>query len=481
MRCPSDKLFIAYCDGEVSAKRRAAIEEHVEACERCRERIRGFEALRDVARERADGTVTEQDVSAFMALLPAQRPSFITWGRAAAAASICAVFLVGLLIGRAIAPRPQVVEVHHVATLPEQEVVSALTALQRVKLAATTGTIDADLRQIENLLCEPVRQPDNVAATRAVRLIQQGEDAVASYDFARAASFFEDASKLAEATALGSYAKFQHATILAEKMGVYETALAELADVSQMSDEPALSREAGYTLAACEIALGDAWRAAWTLEGLAREGAGDTRLAELAVQAGNLCYEETLDLETAQRCYMIWAETVADLEAEYGKVKETRQRLALLEESARDRWEPLYLYLRAEKAHPYEAQDMYARIVGSYPESSLADSAFVKWYGLEEARRDRYARDEMRSAQRPATELARWENVAESDEVPEEIRAYARLKIADHLHERLDGVEQVVFAYREVVEEFPWTPTADIARERADRVRDTIERKATVL
>jgi hypothetical protein len=482
MECPNDKLLIAYCDGEVGSKRRAAIEQHVKTCERCRERVHEFEAVRNIARERKGGMGTDGDVRAFMTSLPARRPAFIAWGRAAAMGSICAALVVGLLIGRAITPRPQVVEVRHeVAALPEAEVVSALTALQRVKLATGMRTFAADMRVIENLLCGSVEHADNVAPVGAIRLMQQGEDAVASHDFARAASCFEDASKLVEDTALASYAKFQHATILAEKVGVYGTAPAELADLAQTSADRTLSREAGYTLASCQIALGDAWRAVWTIEGLAIEGAGDTRLAELAVRAGNICYDETLDLETAQRCYTIWADAAADLEAEYGKIQETRKRLALLEESAPDRWEPLYLYLRAEKAHPYEAQDMYARIVGSYPESSLADSAFVKWYGLQEARRDRYARDEMRPAERPATELARWENVAESEEVPEEIRAYARLKIADHLQERLDGVEQVVFAYREVVEEFPWTPTADIARERADRVRDTIEREGTVL
>jgi len=482
MRCPSDKLLIAYCDGELVSKRRAAMKQHVETCERCRERIRGLEALRGVARDKADGTVTVDDVRAFMTSLPAQPPSFVTWGRAAAAASICAAFIVGVLIGRAITPRPQVVEVHHeVAALPEGEVVSALTALQRVKLAPGTDTFDADMREIENVLCESVQEPDNVRAVRAVQLIQKGEDAVANDDLARAASFFEDAGKLDGNTVIGAYAKLQHARVLAEKMGFYETALSELADLSQMGDELALSTEARYALAACQIALGDGWGAAWTIEGLASEGIADARLAELAIRAGNLCYEEMLDLETAHRCYTIWADAAANLEAEYGKAKETHQRLALLEESAHDRWEPLYLYLRAEKAHPYEAQDLYARIVGSYPESSLADSAFVKWHGLEEARRGRYARDKMRPAQGPATELARWENVAESEDVPEEIRAYARLKIADHLHERLDGVEEVVFAYREVVEQFPWTPTADIARERADRVRDTIQRKGTVL
>ena len=482
MRCPSDKSLIAYCDGEVGSKRRAAIKQHIETCEHCRERIRGFEALGEVARERADRTVTDENVRAFMTSLPAQGTTFGTWRRRFAVASACATALVvGLLIGRAITPRPQVIEVHQEAALPKAKVISALTTLQRLKLAIATDTFGAGIRQIEELLCESVEEVDNVRAVRAVQLIQKGEGAVADDDFANAASLFEDASKLLGDTVIGAYAKLQHARILAEKMGFYETAVGELADLSQTGDEPELSREAGYMLAICQIALGDAWRAAWTLDNLVREGAVDSRLAKLAIQAGDLCYEEMLDLETAQRCYAIWAETAAGLDAEYGKAKETRHRLALLEESAPDGWEPLSLYLRAEKAYPYEAQDLYARIVGSYPDSSLADPAFVKWYGLEDARQDRYARDEMGPAQRPATDLARWENAAGSEKVPEEIRAYARLKIADQLHAQLDGVEEVVFAYREVAEEFPWTPTADIARERADRVRDTIERKATVL
>ena len=74
--------------------------------------------------------------------------------------------------------------------------------------------------------------------------------------------------------------------------------------------------------------------------------------------------------------------------------------------------------------------------------------------------------------------MARWQDVAEAGaDAPDEIRAYALLKIADHLHAQLDGVQQVGVAYREVVEGYPWKSTARIARERADVVRDTIEQK----
>jgi hypothetical protein len=184
----------------------------------------------------------------------------------------------------------------------------------------------------------------------------------------------------------------------------------------------------------------------------------------------------------AQRCYSVWAEAAPDTDAQYRKAKETRARLALLEESADDRWEPLMLYLRAEDAYPEDAQNLYARLVGAYPENSLADSAFVKWYGLEQARKARMEPTETRLGARPVSDMARWQDAAEEEaDAPDEIRAYALLKIADHLHAQLDGVEQVVVAYSEVVEGYPWTPTARIARDRADIVRDTIERKSTTL
>lgn len=478
MRCPEDGSLIAYLDGELASKKRAAVARHLESCESCGERIQQFETLKQLVRDEAREGVAAAEVTAFVASLPGRRGSFTTWRRRFAFATVfAAALVVGVWIGRAVTPpRQQIVEIQARTGLPKEQVISALTALQRLKLAVKHGAFDPDIRGVEGLLCESLPEGEDASVVRAVRLIQKGEDAAAEEDFMAAASLFEDAAKVCGETIIGSYARLQHAKVLAEKLGYYDTALDQLAELSISKEEPALNREAEFLLARCQAAQGDVWGAAATLDNLAREGAVESRVAKLAMEVGDICYEETLDLEIAQECYSIWARMTADPDAQLRKTKETRTRLALLEESADNRWEPLGLYLRAEKAYPDDAQYMYARIVGSYPASSLADSAFVKWYGLEQAREERRQPLEPRRT----SETARWENVAESG-APEEIRAYARLKIADQLHAQLDGVPEVILAYHEVVDEFPWTPTARVARDRADAVRDTIEGKQTML
>jgi hypothetical protein len=477
MRCPEDESIIAYLDGELASKRRGAVAQHLESCESCCGRSEQFEALKRFVRDEGPEGVADDEVTAFVASLPGRTAPVAIWRRRFAFATVLAAALVvGVLIGRSVIPKERIVEVQTRPGLPQEHVVSALTALQRLKLAVTGDTFDPDIRRTEGLLCKSALEGENSAVVRAVRLIQKGEDAAAEEDFMAAATFFDDAAKIGTETAIGSYARLQHAKVLAEKLGYYDTALDRLAKLGVSTEEPAISREAEFLLARCQIAVGDTWGAVAILDNLTRQGAADSRAAKLAMEVGDICYDETLDLETAQHCYSTWAGVTPDPDAQLRKAKETRTRLALLEESADDRWEPLELYLRAEKAYPDDAQYMYARIVGSYPANSLADSAFVKWYGLEQAGQER----RQPLGPRTASEMARWETVAES-EAPEEIRAYARLKIADRLHAQLDGVQEVVLAYHEVVDEFPWTPTARIARDRAEIVRYTIEQKQTML
>jgi hypothetical protein len=477
MRCPEDGSLIAYLDSELAPKERGAVTRHLESCESCGERIQQFEALKQFVRDEEREGVAAGEVTTFVASLPGRRGSFTIWPRRFAFATVfAAALVVGVSIGRTVSPKEQILEVQPRPGLPKEQLLSALTALQRLKLAVKHGAFDSDIRGVEGLLCGSLPEGEDASVVRAVRLIQKGEDAAAEEDFMAAASFFDDAAKVCGETIIGSYARLQHAKVLAEKLGYYDTALDQLAALSVSTDDRALSREAEFLLARCQMALGDVWGAAGTLDNLARAAAAESRFADLAMEVGDMCYGETLDLETAQHCYLIWGDMTADSDARLRKAKETRSRLALLEESADDRWEPLELYLRAEKAYPDDAQYMYARIVGSYPANTLADSAFVKWYGLEQPRQERRQRLEPRRA----SDLARWENVADS-EAPEEIRAYARLKIADRLHAQLDGVPEVVLAYHEVVDEFPWTPTARVARDRADAVRDTIEQKQTML
>ena len=477
MRCPDDESLIAYLDDELAPKKRGAVARHLESCESCRGRVGQFEALKQFVHDEGRETVPADDLTAFVASLPGRRGPVAIWRRRFVfATGFAAALVVGLVIGRTVSPKQQIVAVQPRAGLPEEHVVSALTALQRLKLAVRDGAFPSDIRKVERLLCGSLPEDEDSVVVRAVRLIQKGEDAATEEEFMAAASLFDDAAKVGGDAVIGSYARLQHAKVLAEELGFYDSAVDQLAELGISADKPALSREAGFLLARCQIAVGDTWAAAATLDNLAREIAVDSRVAKLAMEVGDSCYEERLDLETAQHCYSIWAGMTADPDAQLRKAKETRARLALLEESADDGWEPLELYLRAEKAYPDDAQYMYAQIVGSYPVNSLADSAFVKWYGLEQARQERREPFEPRRT----GEMARWETVAES-QAPEEIRAYARLKIADRLHAQLDGVAEVILAYHEVVDEFPWTPTARIARDRADAVRETIEQKQTML
>lgn len=476
MKCPDEKVLIAFIDGEMGLS--PSVAQHVEGCEPCRERIEKYEALRkSIAGEQPAG-VSPDEVRRFLASLPELRKTSEAVGRRrfAFAGALVGMLVVGILVGRAVPSRQQIAEIRPEPGLAKEEAVYALTALQELKLAADSGMFDPRIRAVESVICESLGESGNLDP---LRLIRDGEDSLAANDLITAASYFEEAGKLGEDTFIGPYARLQHARVLVE-LGYYDGALREIANLSHTSEDGTIDRENGYLLATCQIALGDTWGAAMTLEDMASQGITDNRLAELAIQAGDLCYQDTLDLEMAQRCYSVWAETAADTDAQYRKTRETSARLALLEESADDRWEPLMLYLRAEQEYPEEAQDLYARLVGAYPENSLADSAFVKWYGLEQARKARREPTETRLAARPASDMARWQDAAEAD-APDEIRAYALLKIADHLHAQLDGVEQVVVAYSEVAEGYPWTRTARIARDRADVVRDTIERKSTAL
>jgi hypothetical protein len=478
MKCPDETVLIAFIDGEIGSRKRASVARHVEGCESCRERIERCEALKRSVTDEESAGVSTDELRKFVTSLPElRRPSeAIRHRRFAFAAALMGMLIVGVLVGRAVPSQRQIAEIRPEPGLAKEEAVYALEVLQGLKLAANGAMFDPRISVVEAAISQSLGESDGLSA---LRLIRDGEDSLAANDLITAASSFEEAVKLGEGTFIGPYARLQHARVLVE-LGYYDGALREIANLSHTSEDSTINREAGYLLTTCQIALGDTWGAAMTLEDLAGQGIADGRLAELAIQAGDLCYQDTLDLEMAQRCYSVWAETAASTDAQYRKAKETRARLALLEESADDRWDPLMLYLRAEEAYPEDAQDLYARLVGAYPENSLADSAFVKWYGLEQARKARREPTETRLAARPASDMARWQDAAEAD-APDEIRAYALLKIADHLHAQLDGVEAVVVAYSEVVEGYPWTRTARIARDRADVVRDTIERKSTAL
>jgi len=100
----------------------------------------------------------------------------------------------------------------------------------------------------------------------------------------------------------------------------------------------------------------------------------------------------------------------------------------------------------------------------------------VKWYGFEQSRsvRERFGGEAPEPRRSGQADI--WEAVAESD-AREEIRAYARLKIADRLDVALDGVDEVLLAYKKVEKEFAWSPAARIAGEKADRVSESIHKK----
>ncbi len=477
MKCPNDRILIAFTDGELPLRKHEAVARHADECEVCRRRIEELNALKSLVSEEKRAEVSAEEVRRFVSALPSRkRVRAGDWPRVVLAPALAAALLLGMFVGRAFFAEERIVEVVKPSGLPGEEIVPALAALQRVKLVDGAGLFAEDIRRVEELVCDSVMEGEGAKAARAIRLICEAEDAAAENNFAGAASVFKEAAEVAGETDIGAYARLQGARVLAQGLGLYGAAMEELAELRAMRVSPVVEREADYLLATCEIALGDTWGAGATLEALARAGGADDQLARLASELGDVSYEEGADLETAQRAYAIWREATPVREAVLQRAREVDRRLALLEESADERWEPLRLYLRAEKARPTEAQYLYEEVVGEYPESSLADAAFVKWYGLEQARRARSRPKEWPAREVPGGELAHWETVLESD-APQEIRAYARLKIADRLHDELDGAEEVLLAYSNVFREYPWTSAADVARERADDVREMMERK----
>jgi len=359
MKCPDENVLIAFIDGEMESQRHDSVARHVESCELCRERIERYEALKRSVTGEEPADVSTDEVRRFVASLPElRRPSEAIGGRGFAfAAALMGMLIVGVLVGRAV-PSRRIAEIRPEHGLARDDAIYALEALQELKLVANGAMFDSRIRVVEFVICASLGESVELGA---LRLIRDGEDSLAANDLITAASSFEEAAKAGANTFIGSYARLQRARALAE-LGYYENALTAVQHLGVVKEDSAINREAGYLLATCQIALGDTWGAALTLEDLAGQGIADGRLAELAMQAGDKCYQETLDLEMAQRCYSVWAETAADTDAQYRKAKETRTRLALLEESADDRWDPLMLYLRA--ARMPAPPDCAGRMVG---------------------------------------------------------------------------------------------------------------------
>jgi len=476
MKCPSEELLMAFLDGEVGVRKHDAISLHVRGCVSCGERMKELKTLKGLVREEEREVVSAADVAEFVASLPdGGRRAAGVWRRLVLVPGLAAALLAGAFVGWAFRPAPAVIEIHERAALEAEQAVPALTALQRLKLAGSGDVFAAEIRGVEELLCDSVSE-DAAGVVRAVRLIEQGEDSLAGEDSMRAVVFFAVAAKAAEGSEIGNHARLRHARVLADNLGLYGDATAKLVELRDNTKDEALLREAAYLFAEWQIEMGDTWQAGLTLEHLAREEGPNERLAEIAARLGDLTYEETLDLETAQRAYEVWRDSRLGTEGIVREFKAISKRLALLEESSDDRWEPLLLYLRAESAHPYEAQRLYGDVVAEYPDSSLADSAFVKWYGFEQSRsvRERFGGEAPEPRRSGQADI--WEAVAESD-AREEIRAYARLKIADRLDVALDGVDEVLLAYKKVEKEFAWSPAARIAGEKADRVSESIHKK----
>jgi len=471
MRCPNDRILIAFLDEELAPEKLGQIREHVKGCDACRKRMRELEALRSLVRVQK-AAASADDVAEFMASLPDRRTETVVARRLVLVPAVAAL-LVGMFVGWALKPSPAVVTIREVARLPADEVAPALTALQLLKLNEPGEDSSDAIREVETLICSAASD-DGLGAARAVRMIERAEDSLAAGDSAAAAAFFGKAADADPESEIGGYARLRQAGMLAEGLGLYEIAMEKLIELRDATQDGGILRKAGELFAKCQMALGDTWGAGMTLSYLARTPGPSKRLAAMAARLGDLCYDETLDLETAQRAYEIWRDSSADEEDLLSSIRERDKRLALLEESSEQEWKPLELYLRAERAHPYEAQQLYGDVVADYPGSPLADSAFVKWYGLEQSRsiRERFDRE----FPKPRGEADMWDAVAESD-APEEIRAYARLKIAGRLHAELDGVEEVLVAYNDVERDFLLTPAARIAGEKADEVREAIREK----
>ncbi len=478
MRCPNQKLLQAFVDGELGPVKRQRVVRHTEHCTSCQKRIEEIESVKTLFREEEETAVTSDEVRAFIQLLPVpDAPVLIPWRRMrVAAAAVAAIALVaGILLGRATVRPDRVIETQTVYRMPEEETVAVLSLLQRVKLVAN-DEYGTDIRAVERTLTDALLRHKDVADARAVQLVADGEESVADGDYMTAVSRLGEAAEISKDIGIRSYARLQQARLLAEEFGAYETAMNALAELSYSMQDSPVGQEATYLLAACQLALGDTRSAGATVDYMAQQGVTDNRLIELAKQIADLCYGDQFEFETAQLCYSIWAEGTPYTDTEFRNAREIRARLALLEESEDKQYDPLVLYLRAQQAYPREAQSFYAEIVRTYPEHSLADSAFVKWHGIEESRRRRDEIDEWESGFRPTSDIARWRQVAESD-APEEMRAFAMLKLADDLHMKMDGVEEVQMAYLEVADEYPWTETADVARQRADIVNATIQNK----
>jgi len=474
MKCPNDRILIMFLDEELTPKDMGRLREHVEGCDACGKRVRELQALRSLVRV-GEAAASADEVAEFVALLPDLRgkPRGVA-KRLVVVSAVAAAVLVGVFIGSAVRPPAEVVEIHKLAPLAADEVMPALVSLQRLKLAGSSG---AAIRDVEKLICGAVSD-DGGGTVRAVRLIEEAEDSLAAGDLAKAVVRFGKAAESAPGTEIAGHARLLQARVLAEGLGLYEGAIAKLVALRKDTENDVILREAGRLFTECQMALGDTWGAGMTLGYLARTEGPSKQLAVMAAQLGDHCYDETLDLETAQAAYGIWRDAAADEEDLLRSVRKRDRRLALLEESSQEDWKPLELYLRAERAHPYEAQRLYAELVSDYPDSSLADSAFVKWYGFEQGRGMKESLD--RESPTPRGETQMWDTVARSD-APEELRAYARLKIADRLHAELDGVEEVLVAYSDVERDFLLTPAARIAGEKADEVREAIREKGSGL
>ena len=286
MKCPHDRILIAFLDEELMPEKMELLREHVDGCNACGKKAREMQALRSLVRAEQP-EATADDVAQFVASLPDRRKETLAARRLVLVPAVAAALLVGVLIGLTLSPPAEVVEMHELAPLAADEVMAALVSLQRLKLADTAGASWVEIREIEKLVCDAASD-DGVGAVRAVRLIEQAEGSLDAGEVAKAAVRFGEAAESARGTEIAGYARLRQAQVLAEGLGLYESASAKLLELREHTEDDAILREAGYLFAKCQIALEDTWGAGMTLGYLARTEGPSERLARMAAELGDL-------------------------------------------------------------------------------------------------------------------------------------------------------------------------------------------------
>jgi Putative zinc-finger len=128
--CNFSARLVAWMDGELASNEAAAVEQHVRACEPCRERIAAYE---DVSR----GFAAYYTATTQTALASKPHPKLPSWVPIAAATAAAAVIVLLALLPRASKPVPAVpqVAVTHLPVVAEPAT-KPLTPVRRVHAAS---------------------------------------------------------------------------------------------------------------------------------------------------------------------------------------------------------------------------------------------------------------------------------------------------------------------------------------------------------